>query len=128
MEEAIRIDKWLWAVRLFKTRSQATEACRTGKVKIQDQAVKPSRELKSGDLVVVSFNPLRKIVKVKGLTDKRVSAKLVMHYMEDLTPAEEIQKQKLIHEMNFEYRNRGIGRPTKRERREIELLKKHLGV
>jgi len=128
MEEEIRIDKWLWAARLFKTRSQATEACRSGKVRIHDQVVKPSRILKAGDILSVSFHPLRKTIKVTGLTGKRVSARLVMNFMEDLTPPEEYQKQKLMHEINFEYRNRGIGRPTKRERREIDVLKKHLGV
>jgi len=126
MERGIRIDKWLWAVRIFKTRSLASEACRSGKVKILDQAVKPSHEVKTGEVIMISLNPVTKTVKVAALTANRVSAKLVPGFMDDLTPEEEYQKLKLMKEMNFEYRERGIGRPTKRERREIEFLKLYL--
>lgn len=122
--EGYRIDKWLWSVRVFKTRSQATTACRKGKVIIDDQEVKPSREVKTGDIIKIDFKLFIKTVKVKELLDNRVSAKIVPQYMEDLTPEEEYNKQKIIKETNYEYRDRGAGRPTKKERRMIEKLKK----
>jgi len=127
MEEGVRIDKWLWAVRIFKTRSQATIACNSGKVKINDGKLKPSREVRIGEIISVNLSSLQKKVKVTGLLINRVSAKLVENYIDDLTPQEEYEKQKLKREVNFEYRERGIGRPTKKERREIEVLKKYLG-
>jgi ribosome-associated heat shock protein Hsp15 len=126
MQEGLRIDKWLWAVRMFKTRNQATIACRSGKVRVQDNAVKPSHEVKEGEVIVVSVPPFTKTVKVLGLLEKRVSAKLAEAYIEDLTPKEEYEKLKIMRELNFEYRERGIGRPTKRARREIDQLKKYL--
>lgn len=127
MTEGVRIDKWLWAVRLFKTRSQATEACRSGKVRVDGQIIKPSRELKPGDQISISQHSITRTVKVIGLLDNRVGAPLVPQYMLDLTPDSEFSKLKLMREMNFEYRDPGTGRPTKRQRREIELLKKYLG-
>ncbi len=127
MDKGIRIDKWLWAVRLFKTRSLASEACRTGKVKISGQVIKPSHDLKPGEVITLSFPPIVKTVKVAELISNRVSAKLVPGFMEDLTPEEEYQKLKRDSQVNFEFRERGIGRPTKRERREIEFLKQYLG-
>lgn len=123
---ACRIDKWLWSVRVFKTRSQATTACRSGKVYIDGQEVKPSREVKPGDEIRVDLKLLIKTVKVKDLQESRVGAKLVPQYMEDLTPEEEYNKQKKIRETNYEYRDRGAGRPTKKERRMIEKLKKRI--
>ncbi len=126
MEEGIRIDKWLWAVRVFKTRNQATIACRTGKVKIREIPVKPSHEVKPGELINLHIPPFDRTYKVIGLLEKRVSAKLAVEYVEDLTPPEEYQKIRIMKEMNFEYRDRGLGRPTKRQRREIDLLKKFL--
>ena len=127
MEEGVRIDKWLWAVRIFKTRRLSTVACRSGKVKINNSAVKPSHEVKPGEIIEVNLSPLNKTVKVKELTSNRVSAKLAETFIEDLTPGEEYEKIKMARAVNFEYRQRGIGRPTKRERREIEILKKYLG-
>ncbi len=126
MEQGIRIDKWLWAVRVFKTRSLAAEACRSGKVKILDQIVKPSRDLKAGEIITVSLPPITKTLKVVTLTGNRVSAKLVPGLMEDLTPEAEYQKLKRANEPDFEFRQRGLGRPTKRERREIGFLKLYL--
>jgi ribosome-associated heat shock protein Hsp15 len=126
MDDNIRIDKWLWAVRLYKTRSIATEACRAGRVKIHDQAVKPSREIKAGDILAISLPPIVKTVKVLIPQGNRVSAKLVPGLMEDLTPAEEYEKLKQKGEEEFEFRMRGTGRPTKRQRREIEYLKRIL--
>ena len=121
----IRIDKWLWAVRIFKTRSLASQACRAGKVKIDEVAVKPSREIKLEDEIHVQIGPLNRIIKVTGLIHNRVSAKLAVENYEDLTPKEEIEKVKMVRELNYEYRDRGTGRPTKKERRIIEQLKKH---
>jgi len=125
MEESKRIDKWLWEVRVFKTRNQSSIACRSGRVKMDDQVVKPSREIKQGDLITFRQAPLTRTFHVLGFPKNRVSAKLVPTYMEDLTPEEELKKLLIIKEVNFEYRDRGVGRPTKRERRDIEELKKH---
>ena len=126
MEAGFRIDKWLWAVRVFKTRSQATIACRTGRVRINDSAVKPSHLVKPDEIIKVVIQPFTKTVKVLGLIEKRVSAKLAEMYVQDLTPPEEYQKVKIMKAVNFEYRERGLGRPTKRHRREIEGLKDFL--
>lgn len=119
-EKNIRIDKWLWAVRIYKTRSIATDACRSGKVMINDVEVKPSREIKTGDVIVIKTGPIRKTIKVLNLLGNRVSAKIVPQFMEDLTPAEEYKKLEMIRDSHFVSRNRGAGRPTKRERREID--------
>lgn len=124
MAEGIRIDKWLWAVRAFKTRSQATEACKSGKVKIDDITVKPSREVKLNEEIIVQINYISRTLKVIGLLNNRVGAKLVADFMEDLTPPEEYEKEKIKREINYEYRDRGLGRPTKKERRLIDRLKK----
>ena len=127
MEEGVRIDKWLWSVRIFKTRSQATTACRSGKVKISESGVKPSREVRIGDIITVSIPPILKTLKVTALIENRVSAKLAVEFVEDLTPKEEYEKARGMHNPSFEFRPRGLGRPTKRERRTIENLKKYLG-
>ena len=127
MEEGVRIDKWLWAVRIYKTRNMATEACKAGKVKAGGASVKPSHDVKPGEIIEVKIPPFVKTIQVKVLLSNRVAAKLVEDYLTDLTPKEEYEKMKIAKEVNFEYRQRGIGRPTKRERREIEVLKKYLG-
>jgi len=124
MGEGVRIDKWLWSVRVFKTRSMASAACRTGKVKISDQVVKPSRDVSIDDEITVSVNPhFKRTVKVIALLSNRVGAKLVPNYAEELTTQEEYDKLKKYSQLNWERRDRGIGRPTKRERRDIEKLK-----
>jgi ribosome-associated heat shock protein Hsp15 len=124
MENAtLRIDKWLWEIRLFKSRSLATDACKAGKVKMDGSNVKASKEIKEGDVIVVSLNPLFKTVRVKQFPKSRVSAKLVPDFMEDLTLQSEYDWVKLIGETNSEYRDRGIGRPTKKQRRVIDQLK-----
>ncbi|MCD4665664.1 MAG: RNA-binding S4 domain-containing protein [Bacteroidales bacterium] len=125
MDDGIRIDKWLWAVRIFKTRNQTGEACKAGKVRINDKPVKPSREIKLDDVITIQRGQLNKTVKVIGLLKNRVGAKLVANYLLDLTPQEEYDKLKLAKEMNYEYRHRGLGRPTKKERRIIDRIKKH---
>ena len=124
MDKKVRIDKWLWAVRAFKTRSMAADACRSGKVKINDQVVKPSRDVAVDDVIIVVKNPqFTRTLKVKEILANRVSAKLVPQYAEELTPKEEYDKLKKYNEINWERRDRGIGRPTKRERRDIDRLK-----
>jgi ribosome-associated heat shock protein Hsp15 len=122
--DTIRIDKWLWSVRLFKTRSQATAACKGGKVKIEGMVVKPSREIKVEDIIQVQSRGFSKTVKVIGLLKNRVSAKLAVEYVEDITPEEEIAKRLMMKDVNYERRERGVGRPTKKQRRLIERLKK----
>ena len=124
MENSIRIDKWLWAVRVFKTRSLASQACKAGKIKIDGNNVKASRDIKIEDIVTVQIGQLSKSIKAIGLIKNRVSAKLAVENYEDLTPAEEYEKLKLQKEMKTEYRDRGSGRPTKKERRIITKLKK----
>lgn len=123
MAEELRVDKWLWAVRIYKTRTMAGDACRAGKVKMEGLAIKPSRILKTGDVLMVSQGPLTRTLKVKALIHNRVSAKLVPDSLEDLTPAEEYERIKFMHELNAEHRDRGTGRPTKKERRLIDRLK-----
>ncbi len=123
MADDLRIDKWLWAVRIYKTRTMAGEACRAGKIKIDGIAVKPSRIIKPEDIITVSLGPLTRTVKVKALIHNRVSAKLVPESLEDLTPAEEYERIKFMQELNAERRDRGTGRPTKKERRLIDRLK-----
>jgi ribosome-associated heat shock protein Hsp15 len=116
----VRIDKWLWAVRIFKTRSLATDACRNGKVKINGQTVKASREIKRNELINIQLQQITKTVRVIGTLEKRVSAKLVPQFMEDLTPATEYEKIETIREASFIYRPKGLGRPTKKDRRDLE--------
>ena len=123
MNESVRIDKWLWSVRVYKTRNQAAEACRAGKVKMDGIAVKASRDVKAGDVVEISFPPIKKTLEVIEPIKNRVGAKLAPQFANDLTPQEEYEKLKLINEMNFERRDRGAGRPTKKQRRLIDYLK-----
>lgn len=121
--EDVRIDKWLWSVRIYKTRNQAIDACKAGKVKIDGNSVKPSRIVKVGDIIALSIGPLNRTIKVKDLLNNRVSAKLVIDYLEDLTPQEEYERIQFMKEFNAEHRDRGIGRPTKKDRRHIDRLK-----
>jgi len=117
---AVRIDKWLWAVRIFKTRTLSAEACRSGKVSINQMSVKASREVKIGDIIVIHQMPIIKTVKALSLLHNRVSAKLVPLHMEDLTPASEYEKIEIRKAAAFVYRPRGTGRPTKKDRRDME--------
>lgn len=122
----IRIDKYLWAIRQYKTRTQAGEACRGGKVKINGQTIKASRDIKVGDVIEVSTPGLIKKIQVTQILSHRVGAPKVPEYMLDLTPQEAVDQAKIIRQSNFERRDRGLGRPTKRDRRDIEELKKYL--
>ena len=110
----MRIDKWLWCVRIFKTRTIATESCKAGLVKINTRRVKPSSEIKPGDELQVTKEGIHRTFKVLALLDKRIGAKLVPEYLEDLTPPEEFEKK------HYGLRAHGAGRPTKRERRELD--------
>ena len=123
MEEPVRIDKWLWAVRLFKSRSLATEECKKGHVIIDGVSVKPSRVPKVGDVVQVRKNPVTFSYKVVGLVGKRVSAKLVPEYMEDITPPEVMEVLEIRKQMSHFDRDRGTGRPTKKERRDLDQMR-----
>ena len=119
-EEVVRIDKWLWAARICKTRSQAANECRKGKILIDHMPVKPSRLVREGETIVVRRMPVIYTYRIKKMVAKRVSAKLVAAYVEDLTPEEE--KDKLLQKSSTTLfiRKRGEGRPTKKDRRIIE--------
>ncbi len=116
----VRIDKWLWAVRLFKTRSLAIEACKKGRIMIQDINIKPSRMIKVGDIIQIRKSPVTYSFKVLGLTEKRMGAKLVPEFMADVTPESEYQILEMTKASGFVDRARGSGRPTKKDRRELE--------
>lgn len=118
--EQIRIDKWLWAVRVFKTRQLATDACRAGKVDVAGVKVKPSRIVKIGDVIVARTHALRRTVMALALTDKRVSDKQVADFMEDLTPESEIEEARERRERSAWVGEPGKGRPTKKDRRAVE--------
>ena len=122
IDKQIRVDKWLWAVRIFKTRNQATEACKKGRVLIREQPVKPSRILRINDIVQVKRPPVIYSYKVTGLLAKRLSARLVKDYIEDVTPEQELGKLK-VRETFFISRDKGSGRPTKKERRIMDKLR-----
>ena len=122
-ENIVRMDKWLWAARLFKTRSLAADAIKGGKVKMDGNPIKPSREVKEGDVIQVQIDQLHKIVQVKTVIKNRVSAKQVPEVYTDLTPKEEYERIEFLHAYKAEWRDRGAGRPTKKERRMIERMK-----
>jgi ribosome-associated heat shock protein Hsp15 len=116
----LRIDKWLWAVRIFKTRTDASEACRKGHVLVNNVHVKPSRDIKIGDVVIVKRSPVNYVYNVIGLVENRQPAKNVPLYAENVTPQEELDMLKIQKSTLFVQRDRGAGRPTKKERREID--------
>lgn len=118
--EEVRIDKWLWAVRIFKTRTIASEACKKGRVVIDNVAVKPSRTVRKGDIVQVKKPPVIFSFRVLELADKRMGAKLVPGFMENITPPEQYEMLELNKISGFIDRQRGTGRPTKKERRDLE--------
>lgn len=116
----IRIDKWLWAVRLYKTRSLASEACKKGKVLVQNVQVKPSRVVKVGDIIQIKRNPVLYSFKVLALAQNRMNAKLVPEFMEDVTTPDQLELIELGKIASQTGRARGAGRPTKKERRDME--------
>lgn len=115
----VRIDKWIWAVRIFKTRTVATDACKKGRVSVGDVTAKPSRMVKAGDIVKVRKPPVTYWFKVLALTENRLGAKLVPGYMENITPASEMHLLDMVKISGFIDRRKGLGRPTKREGREL---------
>ena len=121
-EEKLRIDKYLWSIRIFKTRSLATEACKAGKVKLNGQNIKPSYVVKVGDIYHVQKGIERKVLKVLGLSGRRTDAKTAVAFYEDLTPVEDTHSFKSVFHAPMLKRDRGMGRPTKRDRREIDDL------
>lgn len=115
-----RIDKWLWAVRLYKTRSLATDACRKGQITMNGVPAKPSKIIKEGDIVNVRKPPVTYTFKVLQAIQNRVGAKLVPEMLENLTPKEQYEMLELSRISGFVNRARGTGRPTKKERRELD--------
>ncbi|TCO10459.1 RNA-binding S4 domain-containing protein [Natronoflexus pectinivorans] len=116
----VRIDKYLWAVRLFKTRSIATEACKKGKVMMDGVTVKSSRTLKPGDIVEIKDPPIIRKYKVLDVAEKRMGAKLTPEYIKEVTSNEELEVMELTRLANKMNRNKGTGRPTKKERRDLD--------
>ena len=120
--EEIRIDKYLWAIRVFKTRTDATDACKGGKVKVGTVNAKPSRAVAPGEIITVRKGVATFTYRVIQLVDHRLGAKLVPDYAENLTPEEELNKLKAPVETFFVTRDRGAGRPTKKDRRALEQI------
>ena len=116
----VRIDKWLWAVRLFKTRSIAIEACKKGRVYIGGQTLKPARMIKVGDVIGIRRAPITYSFEVLALTERRMGAKLVPEFMKDVTPQAQLELLELSKISGFTDRARGTGRPTKKDRRDLD--------
>ena len=119
----MRIDKYLWCVRKYKTRSLATQQIKKDKVKVKEEDVKPSREVKPGDLITYRKEGVDFRLKVLDIPKSRVGAKLVADFMQDATAPEELEKQEFIRMMHTLNRPRGTGRPTKKERRDLDDFK-----
>lgn len=119
MDKDVRVDKWLWATRIFKTRTIATEACKKGRVSIGGLNVKPSRPLKVGEIVDVRKPPVTYSFRVKALAENRMGAKLVPEYLENVTPASQMELLEMVKISGFINRQKGLGRPTKKEGREL---------
>lgn len=122
MPNEVRIDKWIWAMRIFKTRTVATDACKKGRVTVgadNPVAAKPSRTIKVGDVVNVKKPPVTYSFRVKALTENRLGAKLVPEYLENITPQEQYDLLDVVRISGFVDRRKGLGRPTKRDAREL---------
>ena len=122
---SVRADKWLWSVRVFKTRSAAAQACRLNQVLIDDQAVKPSRSITADDILVVKHGPIDRTLRVKAVLEKRIGAKLLDDYLEELTPPEAwevLREARAQARQNRVYRGEDGGRPTKRDRRQMDAF------
>ncbi len=118
----VRIDKYLWAIRAFKTRTEAADACKGGKVKVGQVSAKPSRPVQAGEIIKIHKGAVEYTYRVVEPTEHRVGAALVPQYAENLTPQAELDKLKAPVETFFLTRDRGAGRPTKKDRRELEKL------
>lgn len=119
---AVRIDKYLWSIRAYKTRSEATEACKGNKVKVSGVPAKPSHLLKEGDLIEVRKGAVQYTYRVKALIENRIGARLLDDFVENLTPRAELDKLSAPQETVFLKRDRGTGRPTKKERRSMASI------
>lgn len=122
MADSTRIDKYIWAIRLFKTRSEATEACNGNKVQLNGVAAKPSKTVKAGDSISVRKGAVQYSYKVLRIAENRMGAQLVPEFAENLTPQSELDKLHAPREIFFVKRDRGSGRPTKKDRREMDAL------
>lgn len=118
-----RIDKWMWATRIFKTRTIATDACKKGRVYVGDALAKPSRVVKVGDIIKVRKPPVTYSFRVRALTANRLGAKLVPDYLENITPQSEYDLLEVVKISGFVDRRKGLGRPTKRDGRELSRFK-----
>ncbi|MDD6210722.1 MAG: RNA-binding S4 domain-containing protein [Bacteroidales bacterium] len=118
--EEVRIDKWMWATRIFKTRTIAVEACKKGRISVKGVTIKPSRMIKVGEVIEVRKPPVTYSFRVLGLIDKRVGAKLVPQFLENVTPTEQYEILELSKISGFVNRAKGLGRPTKKDRRNLE--------
>lgn len=118
-----RIDKWLWAMRVFKTRTIATEACKKGRVMMGGNPVKPSRTIKEGDVIDVRKPPVTYTFRVKAVTGNRLGAKLVPDYLENITPQSQYDLLEMTKISGFVDRRKGLGRPTKREGRKLSQFR-----
>ena len=116
----VRIDKWIWAVRLFKTRSLATEACKKGKISINGIVAKPSRNVKIGEIIQIRQNPVLFSFKILALAENRMNAKLVPDFMQNVTTQDQLELLEINKINSTLNRARGTGRPTKKERRDLE--------
>ncbi len=117
-----RLDKWLWAVRLFKTRALATDACRAGNVEVNGQPAKPAREVRVQDLIEVQQGIITRTLRVRAVPLARMGAPRVQEFCEDLTPAGEFEKARIHRLQQVMAREKGSGRPTKRDRRLMDQL------
>ena len=118
----LRLDKYLWCIRVFKTRSEATEACKGNKVQVNGVPSKPSKEVKIGDMLVIRKGPVELTYRVKAALHARVGAALVPEYAENLTPEAELDKLHAPKEVFFVKRDKGTGRPTQKDRRTLDAL------
>ena len=123
MNDKVRIDKWLWAVRIFKTRSMAAEACKKGKVTVNGVTIKPSREVRLNEIISLRVPPITRSYKVLDISGKRMSAKLAVDFVKDVTAQDQLNLLDATKNFGFEKRDRSIGRPTKHDRRMIDKLK-----
>ena len=119
MKEEVRIDKWLWATRIFKTRTIASDACKKGRVNIKGQNVKPSHGIRVGQVVEVRKPPVTYSFEVLGLIENRVGAKLVPNYLKNITSRDQLELLEMVKISGFVNRQKGLGRPTKKEGREL---------
>ena len=118
--DEVRIDKWMWATRIFKTRTVAADACKKNRIAIGGVSIKPSRMIKVGDIIEIRKPPITFSFRVLALTERRMGAKLVPDYLENITSPEQYEVLEMNKISGFVNRARGLGRPTKKDRRELE--------